>query len=92
MNEAQDQTVNKMVLDLAGAAPQGIMLINTEGTIVWCNPAILRLFGYGMDELVGADVEVLLPAESRAAHTKHRSVFFDNPSTRSMGRGNIFVA
>lgn len=92
MAEILNQTVSKMVQDVAGAAPQGTMLINPEGTIVWCNSAILRLFGYGMDELVGADVEVLLPAELREAHTNHRSVFFDNPSTRSMSRGNIFVA
>ena len=92
MKEILNQIVSKMVQDVAGAAPQGIMLINPEGTIVWCNPAILRLFGYGMDELVGADVEVLLPVELRGAHTNHRSVFFDNPSTRSMGRGNILVA
>lgn len=92
MTDELNQTVNKLVLDVAGAAPQGIMLINTEGTIVWCNPAILRLFGYEMDELVGANVEVLLPSVLRETHTQHRSSFFKKPSTRPMGSGNIFVA
>lgn len=35
------------------AAANGILIINRSGVIEWANPAVSRLTGYSMDELVG---------------------------------------
>jgi PAS domain S-box-containing protein len=69
------------------AAPDGIVIADDGGVIVFANAMACRLFGYGRDELVGAAVEVLLPDEFRAGHVAHRAAYTDRPRTRPMGSG-----
>jgi PAS domain S-box-containing protein len=66
---------------------QGILVADREGTIVFCNSTVGRLFGYAPDELAGASVDMLLPESMRAAHAAHRERFTVSPSVRPMGAG-----
>lgn len=65
----------------------GIVVVDTDGTIVLANEAIFDLFGYRPIELVGAPLDTLLPLDRRAAHGAHVARFFANPTPRSMGVG-----
>ncbi|MCA9800972.1 MAG: PAS domain S-box protein [Cyanobacteria bacterium HKST-UBA02] len=42
-------------------APDGIVTVNADGTIESVNSAMERLFGYEASELIGKDVNVILP-------------------------------
>jgi diguanylate cyclase (GGDEF)-like protein/PAS domain S-box-containing protein len=42
------------------AAADGILSVDDQGRIEVANPATARMFGYGIDELVGAEVEMLI--------------------------------
>ena len=53
---------------LVEAAPDGIVCVDEDGTILVVNGQTEVLFGYGRDELLGRLVEELLPARLRAAH------------------------
>lgn len=68
-------------------ATEGIILTNSTGTVILANPAALRMFEYKEDELVGKQVEVLLPKRYRTGHTHLRDGFYHAPSNRSMGSG-----
>ncbi|MDP1826966.1 MAG: PAS domain S-box protein [Archangium sp.] len=69
------------------AAPNGMMLVNEEGTIVLVNQQIEQLFGYTRDELIGRSVDELLPARFRHGHDGSRRSFFAQPRARPMGAG-----
>jgi polar amino acid transport system substrate-binding protein len=58
------------------SVPNGILLVNREGTIEQANGPATRLFGYERTELVGQPVEVLLPPALRAGHSRLRDAFF----------------
>ncbi len=68
-------------------ANNGILLTNYQGEIVMANPAILELFGYQENELLGKLVEILIPRRLGAKHTINRSNYHQNPNPRSMGIG-----
>ena len=68
-------------------APDAIVGINSEGTIVLVNQQAEALFGYGRDELIGELVETLVPERFRDAHPAHRTHYFEEPRTRPMGAG-----
>lgn len=68
-------------------APGAILLIDQTGHIVLVNQRSGALFGYGLDELLGMSVDLLLPEEFRANHAIYREGYFDQPSVRSMGIG-----
>jgi PAS domain S-box-containing protein len=69
------------------AASQGILAISEDGLIVLVNRRMEELFGYSRDELIGQDLEMLLPDRFRAGHASYRSGYFRGPRMRPMGPG-----
>jgi PAS domain S-box-containing protein len=69
------------------AAPDAVIIVDGEGTIVQVNVQAERLFGYGREEVVGSPLELLLPKRFRDSHVAQRRAYSANPSTRHMGRG-----
>jgi two-component system sensor kinase FixL len=70
---------------LLAASTDATVIIDDVGRIVLANPALERLFGYAHDELLGAPIEVLLPARFKHAHGGQRNDYFKQPRARSMG-------
>jgi PAS domain S-box-containing protein len=73
--------------DLLESAPDAFVIVNAEGVIVLVNSQAVRLFGWGREELLGREVEVLMPERYRAGHPGLRGGYFSAPMTRSMGAG-----
>ena len=67
------------------STPDSIIVTNPTGTIVLANAQAERLFGYQPGELDSQRIEVLLPERFRHSHVGHRSRYFDQPRTRTMG-------
>src|SRR6478672_7681670 len=72
---------------LLHAAPDAILEVNQEGQITLLNEAVERMFGYSRAELLGLNVESLVPASMRSGHAHHRSSYTAHPNTRPMGTG-----
>jgi PAS domain S-box-containing protein len=73
--------------DLLEAAPDAIIEADADGRIVLLNRGAERMFGYMREELLGANVEILVPESARARHTHHRETYKAHPATRPMGIG-----
>jgi protein-histidine pros-kinase len=70
---------------LLEAAPDAMVVVDDAGKIVLINNQAERLFGYAQDELIGLDVEDLLPERFRKRHQAHRASYCDEPRIRPMG-------
>lgn len=68
-------------------ATMGIILVNKQGTIVLSNPFANKQFGYGAGELLGQQIELLIPQRFHKAHTGHRERYNKQPEGRTMGTG-----
>lgn len=73
--------------DLLEAAPDGILEVELDGTIVLLNAAAERIFGYQREELLGQLIEVLVPDSLKQRHQAHRDHYAEHPVTRPMGIG-----
>jgi len=62
-----------------------MVVVDQTGKIVLVNSQTERLFGYKREELLGHDVEVLLPEHLRERHHLHRKNFLAEPRVRPMG-------
>lgn len=69
------------------AAPDAVVVIDQEGSMVLVNTEMEKLFGYGREELLGKKIEMLVPERFRQRHPGHRKNFFAGAHTRPMGAG-----
>jgi len=72
---------------LLETAPDGILEVDHDGTILLLNQAAERIFGYSRDELMGHNVDMLVPDAMRKSHVRHRTSYAAHPQTRPMGSG-----
>ena len=72
-------------------APDAIVVIDESGIIDTINPAAERLFGYASDELVGENVNILMPSPYREAHDAHLARYRETGRKRVIGIGRVVV-
>ncbi len=77
---------------LVQAAPDGVLVVGPDGTIVLANAELGRLTGWATADLIGTPVEQLVPAAARARHVGHRTGFAQDPHSRPMGVNLNLVA
>jgi PAS domain S-box-containing protein len=83
----ESRVVNTRYGDLLESVPDAILILNDTGRIVLVNSRTEAVFGHSRADLIGQQIEILLPARFRAGHAGHRSRYFTQPRTREMGAG-----
>ena len=69
------------------ALPDATLLVDPQHKIAFSNSQVLSVFGYAVAELVGLDIDVLLPDRFRVAHAQYRQSYMAEPKVRAMGSG-----
>lgn len=80
-----DNTSEAYFRNVLESAPDAMIIIDHFGKITVVNGQAEKMFGYGRDELLGQEVEILLPESSRGRHISHRAGFAAAPQLRPMG-------
>jgi PAS domain S-box-containing protein len=76
-----------LVRKLLDAAPDATVVVDASGRIVFANIRVEEVFGYPRDQLIGKEIELLIPERFRAAHGRHREHYTKVPNVRPMGSG-----
>lgn len=77
----------QMFRSLVESAPDAMVIVDTEGKITLVNAQTEKVFGYTRDEMVGQNVEMLLPERFRGLHHGHRAGYAGQPHIRAMDSG-----
>ncbi len=85
--EALLRDAEKRFRDVVEYAPDAMIVINKDGEIVMMNSQTENLFGYSRQELLGKEIEVLIPMRFRKRHAIYRKSYFHKPEIRRMGMG-----
>lgn len=73
-------------------AIDGIVTINADGIIQSFNPAAERLFGYSASELIGRNVNILMPEMERRRHDNYIRNYQRTREPRIIGQGREVTA
>jgi PAS domain S-box-containing protein len=74
------------------AASQAILAVSQVGRIVLVNQRTEEMFGYTRQELLGLELEALLPERYRGGHVGHRAAYFSEPRLRGMGAAGMSLS
>ena len=69
---------------LIDAAPDAILVIDTDGRVLRMNDEAERMFGYTRDALIGRNIETIIPERFRAAHAAKRQTYGTAAATRTI--------
>ncbi len=87
LSSAPTQITSAGLLQFLDISPDALITVNQAGMIVMVNRQAEALFGRTREELLGQQLEILLPQRFREAHIAHRERYFSAPLTRPMGVG-----
>jgi PAS domain S-box-containing protein len=79
--------IEQRLLEIFESTPNGLMVINSEGTIEKANTQAETIFGYDRGELAGMMIESLVPLKYRGHHVGDRQQYVQAPQKRAMGAG-----
>src|SRR5437870_8013375 len=74
----------RLVID---AAPNAMIMVDSAGLISFANAPAATVFGYSLSELIGCNIETLIPERFRDRHPGYRKNFLSHPTNRVMGAG-----
>lgn len=66
-------------------SPDALIVVDTRGVIQFANDTVTGLFGYQPSELVGQNLEILIPERFRIRHGAHMTAYGRDPTNREMG-------
>lgn len=82
----------EMMLRFIEVAPDAVIVSDAGGCIVFVNQQAVQSFGYARSEMLGLNIDSLLPDALRERHTNHRASFYRHPRLRPMGMGLALFA
>ncbi len=74
------------------SAPDANILVTEQGSILAVNTQAEHMFGYQRTELIGNDIEILLPDRFHHRHLVHRGEYVKLPHMRAMDTGLELIA
>jgi len=72
---------------LLESSPIGIILLNRERRILLANARVEKLLGYTREELLGKDIQMLVPERYRKEYEREMAEYFAKPRLRPVGIG-----
>jgi two-component system sensor kinase FixL len=80
------------VQSMLDTAPEAMIVINERGRVLSFSPAAERLFQWTKDEMIGQNVNLLMPMPEREAHDSHLQQYARTGERRVIGFPRIVTA
>jgi len=77
---------------LISSLPDAVLVVDTEGRIVYCNENSTKIFAYKLDEMLSCTIEDLVPKRFSEHHSSLRNGYLSKPKSRAMGEGRELFA
>src|SRR5436190_23888034 len=75
---------NKNIRQFIGAAPDATIIMDRSGAIVTINSNAEKLFGYDTKQLIGKDIELLIPNLHKTVKESNKG-FYRKPKNLRLG-------
>jgi two-component system, sensor histidine kinase and response regulator len=90
--ERETESGRARVQAILDGVVDGVVTINKEGRILQWSTGAERLFGYTVEEAVGADITMLMPGPHRSIHDRYVNAFLTTREAKIIGTGHELSA
>lgn len=80
----KDQDIFNILFE---AISEGVLVVNDKRKIVSTNTSFDAMFGYDRNELIGKELETVIPKNYHSKHSSHFKGFLKHKESRQMGQG-----
>jgi len=87
-NKSDSESRLKAIID---TAVDGIITIDSRGTMETLNPAAARLFGYRNEELIGNNIKMLMPEPDKTSHDGYIQNYHNTGKGNIIGKGREVI-
>lgn len=87
-NITREVTAERRFAQMFDTLPLGLVVVDGKGRITQANPALASQFGYPVEDLIGRNLDILLPERYRIAHAGHVAAYSASPASRMMAQGD----
>jgi len=88
-NQAQRDLGAATLRSILDTGPDAIVVIDEQGLVESLNPAAVRMFGYGMNEVLGHNVKMLMPQPYRDEHDGYLARYRETGEKHIIGIGRV---
>lgn len=89
--EAAQLSSSRMLKAIFDTAVDGIVTTNKKGVITMANTAVATLFGYGLEELIGENVSVLMSSKDKDKHDQYLVNYQQTGEKKIIGIGREVI-
>lgn len=82
----EEQNITRVITEII---TDGIIIVNSQGIIIYTSSFANQMFGYEENELIGNPIEVLVPIEFRRDHFKKVTNFIKTKQYRRMSENQV---
>lgn len=87
-----DKESNQRLISILNAILDSLIIIDQHGTIELVNAATEKIFGYSCEELIGQNINLLMPSHLEEKHGQFVSTFMDSGESKIIGTGRKLQA
>lgn len=87
LSEKSDTLINSSETDVLETLVDGVIIIDSKGTIFYLNRAAERTWGYSRTELLGQNVKMLMPQEYSDSHDQYLANYLRTGVAKIIGSG-----
>lgn len=84
-SELRERIIRENIID-------SVITIDHNGIIQSCNKATTTIFGYAVNELIGHNINLLMPEPERSHHDRYLADYLDSGKGQLIGEGREFTA
>ncbi len=74
------------------SVPESVVVVDASGSIVQCNRATTETFGFGIEELLGRNIAVLMGAEDQNKHDQYMRSYIETGIARLLNKPRLMQA
>lgn len=91
LKSAETESIKEKGLSdaIVKSALEGVITVDADGIIEAFNPAAEEMFGYASNEVIGKNIEILIPAERRKVYWKTVEDYLKTGDRQSSNSGNV---